>query len=64
VLSRLTATSGFEGVLKGAARDLQRLGGHAAGRAALEEWGYSASDLEELNENLLEMAGKYAVDFD
>lgn len=64
VFSRLTATSGFEVVLKGAARDLQRLGGCAAGKAALEEWGYSASDLEELKENLLEMAGKYAVDFD
>lgn len=62
--SRLTATSGFEPVLQGAARDLQRFGAYAAGRAALEEWGYSASDIQELRENLLDMAGKYTVEFD
>jgi hypothetical protein len=64
VFSRLTATSGFESVLQGAARQLQRLGGSAAGRAALEEWGYSSSDVQELSENLLEMAGRYNTDFD
>lgn len=64
VLSRLTASSGFEPLLQGAARDLQRLSGYPAGRACFEEWGYSMSDLEELKESLLGMAGRYSVDFD
>jgi len=64
VLSRLTASSGFEPLLQGAARDLQRLSGYAAGRACMEEWGYSMSDMEELKESLLGMAGRYNADFD
>lgn len=64
VFSRLTASSGFEGQLQRAARDLQRLGGYGAGRACLEEWGYAASDVDELRENLLLMAGRYSTDLD
>lgn len=51
-------------LLQGAARDLQRLGGSAAGRSALEQWGFSASDLDELKERLLETAGRYSADLD
>lgn len=43
---------------------MQRLGAYSAGRACIEEWGYSGSDLLELKENLLSMAGRYSVDFD
>jgi hypothetical protein len=64
VFSRLTASSGFESQLQKAARDLQRLGGYGPGRACLEEWGYAASDVDELRENLLLMAGKYSTDLD
>ena len=47
-----------------AARDMQRLGAYSAGRVCLEEWGYSSSDLLELQENLLGMAGKYSLDLE
>lgn len=62
VFSRLTSTSAFEPLLQGAARDLQRLGVGAAGRACLGDWGYSSSDLQELQEGLLGMAGRYSAD--
>jgi hypothetical protein len=64
VLSRLTASSGFRGLLQGSARELHRASGFAAGRSALDEWGYSSGDVEELREGLLAAAGRYELDFD
>jgi hypothetical protein len=59
-LSRLSASDGFQGVLRQAAQHVARLGGGAAGRACLAEWGYAGSDVDELREVLLESAARYS----
>ncbi|KAF6256570.1 hypothetical protein COO60DRAFT_96392 [Scenedesmus sp. NREL 46B-D3] len=59
-LSRLTATASFEGVLAGLSISMQRLVLSGLGRACLEEWGYSVADADELQEQLMQLAGRYS----
>jgi hypothetical protein len=63
-LSRLTATASFEGVLTGLSSSMQRLVPSGLGRVCLEEWGYSAGDTDELQEQLMQLAGRYTSDDD
>jgi hypothetical protein len=60
VLTRLTATASFEGVLTAMSSSMQRLVPTGLGRVCLEEWGYTAGDTDELQEQLMQLAGRYS----
>jgi hypothetical protein len=60
MLSRLSASKGFQGVLRSAAGNLRRVGGSMVGRVSLEGWGYGQGDVADLEERLQETAGRYS----
>jgi hypothetical protein len=43
---------------------MQRLVPSGVGRACLDEWGYSVGDTEELQERLMQLAGRYSSEVD
>ena len=60
VLSRLSASKGFQEVLVSAAGQLRRVGGSMVGRVSLEGWGYGQGDVVDLEERLQQAAGRYS----
>lgn len=60
VLTRVVATSEFEGWISERAAGMRRAEGSAMGRSMAEGWGYGRGELDEVGERLQKLAGSYA----
>ena len=62
VLTKALATPAFDALLEGSATWLKRAWASTAGQHLLEQWGYDAATVGELQEGLRELGGRYHGD--